>query len=470
MISFLRRFGIFASDSILGRLWLLLLALFGVGAPAALSAAWLFAVSAATEAYDPLLISGAMQIAESIGVENDRVIVVPPDSAFETLALSKDDRIFYAVADPSGTLLTGHGELLDLGPTERTSRPRVSNANFEGSPVRLVAIDHLIAAPGVQGWSRVIVAETREARNAMAFRLMLKIGAIVLLASALGFFASLEAARRALLPLDRIGAALAARAPHDLAPLSIDSPRETRHLIAAINLAMSKLSERLGKLQTFTAIAAHQIRTPLSAVGVQAEMLEHDRTATARRSRVERIQSHVTRLSRLTNQLLGQAMVSYRTETAPRLAVDLVGLVRSVANETIPHALDRDLTVDLPPASQRIEVLGDNVSIREALANLIDNAVKHGARTVLRISVFEANYAVVAVADDGPGFPQDLWSAAQRPFQVPRTERSGAGMGISIVSETIHAHNGALVFGFTPDGLFEVQLRFPLLNDSDRLI
>ena len=102
--------------SIRGRLRLLLGALFAVGGIVAMLAAWIFSATAATDAYDRLLISAAAQISESITVDHGQFSVLPPDSAFETLAQSQGDRFFFAVRAPDGRLLTGRPDLRPLPP------------------------------------------------------------------------------------------------------------------------------------------------------------------------------------------------------------------------------------------------------------------------------------------------------------------------------------------------------------------
>lgn len=170
-----------------------------------------------------------------------------------------------------------------------------------------------------KGWCSIVIAQTVEARHRLVMRLMLNIGAIILFVGVLGFIASLVAVRWALAPFDRIGRALAERRAQDSAPLQVESPRETQALVDAINDASRRLHDGMSKLEGFTAVAAHQIRTPLATLGVQAELLLGDRTAAARRPRVDRLRKHVAALSRLTNQVLGEAMVSYRRSAhAPR--------------------------------------------------------------------------------------------------------------------------------------------------------
>jgi len=445
--------------SIFGRLRLLLATVFLVGALGALVAAWTLSRKAATDAYDQLLISSAAQISEAISAENGRYAVLPPDSAFETLAQSKDDRFFFAVRTPDGTLLTGESKLNPAAEPLRDGLPVLGYIRDDGETMRTVTIYRFIASLNAKGWCSVVVAQSLNARYHLIARLMLRIGAIIIFVGALGFLASLEAVRRALRPFDRIGYALAARRVQDTGPLEVDSPSETQALVETINHTFHRLNERLNKLQSFAGVAAHQIRTPLAALGAQAELLLIDKTAQSRRTRVERIRAHLAKLSRLTNQLLGQAMVSYRTDRIAHQEVELVELMRHVLRDAIPESLDRDLAVEFEPATPRIHVPGDDISLREALVNLVNNAVTHGASTALRVRIDEEpRHIRISIADDGPGIPPELWSAATEPFQLPRAEGEGVGLGLSIAADVAKAHGGTLAFARTAEGFFEIRL------------
>lgn len=467
------RFAFFvpSPNSILGRLRLLLATVFSVGGLLTLVAAWFFSTTAATEAYDRLLISAATQISEAIDVEQGMFSVLPPDSAFETLAQSKGDRFFFAVRAPDGALLTGRPTLRAVGRPSREGGPTLDYASIDGDPMRTITLFRLIASPGAKGWCSVVVAQSLNARENLVGRLMTRIGAIILFVGALGYFASLEAAKRALRPFDRIGRALSERRAQDTGPLEVDSPRETQALIETINAAFQRLDERLNKLQNFAGVAAHQIRTPLSALSAQTELLLMDRTPQARENRVKKVRSHLIKLSRLTNQLLGQAMVSYRTDRIPHQRVELVELIRHVLRDSIPESLDRDLAVDLQLDADSLFVLGDAVTLREALVNLVSNAVIHGATTMLQLHIkVDGDHAVIVIADDGPGIPPELWETALQPFQIPRTDGPGAGLGLSIAAEVAEAHGGALSIDRPRNGLFEIAFRIAIAPPSLKIV
>lgn len=459
----LRRLGQETRRSVFDRFRLVLAGVFLVGAALALAVAWYFSNAAANETYDRLLISAAVQMAETVGVEQTHVLAMPPDAAFETLALAKDDRVFYAVRDPQGQLVTGDRFLPTPSAATGLDGPRLHDGRVAGAAVRIATVGRYVTTAAGGGWVSIVVAQTRFARNALARSLMVKIGGLIVFVSGLGFTAALAAARRALLPLARIEHALADRGANDVTPLEVASPRETQALVDAINLVMARFADRMAKLQAFVGFSAHQIRTALAALIAQVELLESDPTSAARRVRAERVRDRLLDLGRFTNQLLGHAMIVYRAEAIPHGPVDLTEVARAALRDGVPLALDRDITVTLSGEPGPLIVRGDDVSLREALTNLVNNAVVHGAPSRLEVSVgAEGERAFVRVFDDGLGIPEPHWEQTLTPFASPRTGRPGAGLGLSIAQEIAVGHGGDLAFGHVPGGGFEVYLRLPL--------
>nr|WP_295107263.1 sensor histidine kinase [uncultured Caulobacter sp.] len=455
-------------DSVFNQLRVLLAMVFAGGSAIAFGGAWYFSNDAANGAYDQLLISAAVQIAETISVENGALTVSPPDAAFETLALAKDDRVFYAVRAPGGALLTGYEGLRQAAPKRASELPRLSDDRFLGIPVRSVSLARYISAPEARGWSVVTVSQSRQGRRALALKLMARMSSLILAVSVLGFWVSLSAARRALAPLSRIEAALEAREPHDVTPLAIDSPRETRALLRAINQSMARLADRMDRLQKFAAVAAHQIRTPLAAVAAQLEVLEHDDKTGAHTARIHRIRDRVNELGRFTHQLLGHAMISYRRDMAPRERFDVVPLARRALEDGAPLALGRDLTVSFKGPEGPVWLMGDPIILKEGLTNLVHNAALHGADTILELRVEECDGRCrITVFDDGPGIPEADWESVFQPFasRGPASRGDSAGLGLSIAREAAHSHNGVIRFRQGAPRGFEVELYLPVAGD-----
>jgi two-component system sensor histidine kinase TctE len=441
--------------SLYARVTIMLAALLIAGALSIGIAAWRYAIVAADEAYDRLLSGAAFQMAESIRIEDGKLVVDPPVSAFDTLGLSSGDRIFYRVTDPRGTLLTGYEALRLPGQVSPSStEPILGNAVFSQEPVRWVSVGRYITEPNLEGWASIIVAQTRGARDLLAFDLTLKAFVILAIMSVLALAMVMLTVRAALAPLHAIGEAIDRRAYSDLTPLSLEVPREIAPLVAGLNHFMRRLADRLAILKRFIADAAHQIRTPLAALSSQVELLTHENDPERQQRNAKRLQELTDRLGRLVNQLLDHAMVIHRSESVAGGPVDLVALTRSALRDAVPISAEEshlDVMLELQP--DNISIIGDAISLREALVNLINNAVIHGGGRTLLVRVLQEQSATrIEVVDDGPGIPPDRWEHMLEPFQsgtqIPGQDRDrrGSGLGLAIVQDVAKAHHGEIRF------------------------
>lgn len=450
-----------SNPSLFRRLAVLIAAVLGAGAVVLGLAAWSYARHAADEAYDRLLLGAALQIAETVTVQSGQVSVDPPVSAFETLSFSANDRIFYKVLDPRGAVLTGDGSLparQDFSPSEG---PALTEVWHKGAPVRMALVGRYIADPGIQGWALVAVAQTQEARAALAWDLTWRASLLVLGMSVLALAAAMVAIRRALVPLAHVEHALALRDPKDLEPLQVETPREIEALIGAINHFMQRLQVRVGVMQRFIADAAHQLRTPLTALASQVDLLASEPDTEKQARAIARISERTSELGRLANQLLSHAMVIHRAEAIPFEEVDLIEVARRALHDGVPLATERDIAVVFEAPPHPVLIHGDPVSLREAVANVVHNAVKHGARTHLQVTVRKVDDRVhVEVSDDGPGIPEAEWQRVKEPFKGRGDGQSGSSLGLAIVSDVVRAHGGSLAFGTSPAGDFTVSLTF----------
>ncbi|HUN10974.1 MAG TPA: sensor histidine kinase [Rhabdaerophilum sp.] len=435
-------------------------------------ASWAYARIAADEAYDRLLVGAALQIAESVSTEPGRITVDPPISAFETLAMAVSDRVFYRVVDPAGETLTGQ---TDLDSARRNGGPRreasISDGIYRGFPVRVATLGRYVTGPDVAGWIEVTVAQTIAARLDLARDLTLKAMLLVLGVSGVAMLAVVVAVRQGLRPLGRVEAVLAARDPKDLSPVVVETPREIRPLVAAINHFLQRLAERIAGMERFVADAAHQIRTPLTALTAQVELLSSEPRAERRRTQIARVRERTDQLGRLTNQLLSHAMVIHRREVVPLEPVDLVAITRAALAETVPLSLDREVRIGFESACTAMPVLGDRVSIREAISNLIHNAIRHGAPGHLSVSLDEENGGYrIRIEDDGPGIPAARWNDVVLPFVRGEEEEArtgGSGLGLAIAADVAAAHGGRLTFCQPAEGRFAVDLWFPAIKPDD---
>ncbi|MGE0238032.1 MAG: sensor histidine kinase [Parvibaculaceae bacterium] len=418
-----------------------------------------YAQTAADDAYDRVLFGAARQISETLAAENGVVEANVPMSALETLSISRTARIYYRIAATPAGEVTGYPDLpLPAGAEAGGAGPFVGTAQFKGSPIRIAAVGRYFAEAG--GWVMTVVGQTLEARAALARDLTLKAMVLVGIMSFIALAGMVVAIRLALRPLADIETALLSRPPNVLTPLDVAAPAEIATLIAAINGFMERLAGRLAAMQRFIADSAHQIRTPLTALAGQVELLAAETSPDRRSHHMERVKARTAELARLTNQLLSDAMISHRAEAMGRSEVDVTALAREALASAVPVALDRDITVSFDAPAEPVVMRGDAVSLREAFKNVIENAIQHGARSVLRVSLRRSGAGIeIEVCDDGPGIPAELWPQATERFFRGKSVGTGSGLGLAIAREVAVSHGGEIQFA-AQKGMFAVVFRF----------
>jgi len=442
-----------ASRSIAWRLTLLLTLLLTIAAAGTAVAALSYGQTAATRAFDRLLTGAALQIAERIDVVEGETVIDIPLSAFGLLSLASEDRIFYRIIGPDG-------ETLDNG-----DGPRLYDAEFSGEAIRAIKMQRFLAERAVRGPITVIVAQTLRARSELANEIVTRAVIGVIIAGGVTLVLALLAMHLALSPLRRVENALLARDPKDLTPFSTSTPREVEALVAAINRFMARLDKRVSAMQDFVADAAHQMRTPITALRAQTELALEEDDPRKLKTLLRRIRDRSVGVSRLTDQLLSQALVTHRADSATLECIDLRRVAVEAEREARRTGGATGIELDLP--ADPVMVAGDAFSLREAARNLITNALAHGKPPVcLRVSLTADGKALIAAHDQGPGMnPVQLEQIGQR-FARDASNSQSAGLGLAIVSEVAEFHNGSIQTSHHPEGGFEVGIELPLADPA----
>jgi two-component system sensor histidine kinase TctE len=161
-------------------------------------------------------------------------------------------------------------------------------------------------------------------------------------------------------------------------------------------------------------------------------------------------------------------MIIHRAEVAEFETIDLTALARQTLINAVPLSLDRDVDLAFDDPPEPVLMRGDGVSLREALSNLIHNALKHGAKTRLEVRVFaEDDAAVIELIDDGPGIPASEWQRVREPFHTQSA--TGSGLGLAIAGDVVRAHGGELRFRERSEDGFAVILRFKRQHEAPEL-
>jgi len=234
------------------------------------------ALEAVNRAYDRSLGASIKAIAESTYSLEGTIVVNIPTTAFDIFSGDLQERVFYAVVGPDGSVITGYEDLLPARvPAIEGGALRIADTVYHGQPVRLGLMKKRLYDPALaNGDSATIVfAETTESRVALARELFLDSLRRQSLLVALGIVLLLLALGSALRPLVALRQQVLARSPEDLTPIpAAGIPAEVKPLIDAINRHTERLSRLFGARRRFLADAAHQIRTPLAVLSTQAEV------------------------------------------------------------------------------------------------------------------------------------------------------------------------------------------------------
>ena len=259
-------------------------------------------------------------------------------------------------------------------------------------------------------------------------------------------------ARRALAPIERMGErARSITAERLSARLPVDNPEdELGRLAMVFNETLGRLEASFEQMRRFTADVSHELRTPLTAIRSVGEVgLREKRSDEAYRSIIGSMLEEVDRLAGLVDRLL----VLSRAETGHvKLAVEAIDL-RELAENVVSHL---GVLAEEKQQSIRVETsgaprcLGDRVMLRQALINLVDNAIKYspvGGQISIRASE-SATGAVLDVTDNGPGIgaesPSMIFDRHYREQRVASGEVGGAGLGLSIAKWVVEVNGGEL--------------------------
>ncbi|WP_421783330.1 sensor histidine kinase [Kiloniella litopenaei] len=430
-------------------LWLL-------GVLAIISVLMLFEVrssasKAANEAYDRVLLGSALAIAERVVVVGEQLEVDVPYVALEMLTSAAQDRVFYQVVGPGNSFITGYDDLpvVDNKDIPKNGAPLFFDADYRGDAIRVGVISRHISGGRLSARFTVMVAETVEGRNnlinemmtaAIVRQLVFIVVAGIVLWIGIGW---------GLKPLVRLEAALNRRTPSDLRPIEHEVPQEVRHLIDAINDLMKRLGASIEAMQRFTANAAHQLRTPLAAIQTQAELARKTKDPEEILKRLEHLNRSTKQTSRLINQLLSLARTHQEDESFQTGAIDLKRLSEDVTRAYVPMAVAQEIDLGFEPENPVSSIFGNEELIKEALKNLIENALNYcpkGSTVTVRLKQ-NTQHVVLLVEDNGPGISKgEQDKVFERFYRSETRDDEGCGLGLPIIKEIMERHGGSIEY------------------------
>ncbi|MDA8444164.1 sensor histidine kinase [Paracidovorax valerianellae] len=429
--------------------------------PVSLALTWLVAQGLANKPFDRALEYNAHALAQLVTVQGDKAQFNLPQPASEILRADESDIVYYQVVSPTGEFLSGERDL-PRPPAPEDERPlsgevRLRDAELRGIEIRVASIWVRVPLPGAPA-ALVQVAETREKRSVLATEIIKGVMLPQFVILPLAVLLVWLALARGIQPLSLLEERIRARKPDDLSPLDHKAvPLEVAPLVDSVNDLLRRLNDSLATQKRFLADAAHQLKTPLAGLRMQADLAQREGTSTEelKRSLLQIGRSSI-RATHTVNQLLALARAEGSGTALARQPVDLARLVIEVVRDSVPHALEKHVDLGYEgaePGAPGVWMDGNPTLLKELARNLLDNAINYtpsrpeapGVITARVLADTFGHVLLLQVEDSGPGVPAGERELVFRPFyRVLGNEADGSGLGLPIVLEIARQH-GATV-------------------------
>jgi two-component system sensor histidine kinase TctE len=443
--------------------------------PISLVLTWLVAQNIAGKPFDRALEYNVGALAQLITVSNNRVQFNLPQPARELLRADDSDTVYYQVLGSKGEFLSGEREL-PLPPEDEkmvVGEIRIRDDEVRGADVKVAYTWVKLAQPGAKP-ALVQVAETMEKRSVLATEIvkgvMLPQFVILPMAVLLVWLALVQAIR----PLNQLEERIRARKPDDLSPIDAQAvPLEVAPLVYSVNDLLTRLKDSIATQKRFLADAAHQLKTPLAGLRMQADLAQREgANAEELKQSLRQIGRSSIRATHSVNQLLALARAESSGSAMPRSSCDLAELTMSVVRDCVPRAIEKHIDLGYEgtqPGAQGGQLAGNATLLKELIRNLVDNAINYTPSSAAKPGVITAKVLtdpfgktlVLQVEDSGPGVPEAERELIFQPFyRALGTEADGSGLGLPIVLEIAHQHNATVSMEDTRPGHVPPGARF----------
>ena len=453
--------------------------------PISLALTWLVAQGLANKPFDRALVYNVQALAQLVKLSPDQQSFQfnLPQPASELLRADDADLVYYQVTGPQNELLGGDRDLPQPQEEEKLGsfEVKIRDDEMRGLEVRVAYTWVQLTSeksPSRTGPVLVQVAETREKRSVLATEIikgvMLPQFAILPLAVLLVWLALV----RGIKPLSELEERIRARKSDDLSPLDEKAvPLEVAPLVSSVNDLLRRLKDSIGTQKRFLADAAHQLKTPLAGLRMQADLAQRkDAGEDELKQSLKQIGRASVQATHTVNQLLslaraeGGGAIDFQT-------CDMEALISEVLNDSLPHAMDKGIDlgydgVDTEKKRKILKLQGNPTLLKEMIRNLVDNSIHYTPRTpeslgiiTVRLLVDPYSQAIaVQVEDNGPGVTHNERARIFERFargSAGRSRSGGTGLGLALVAEHARAHNGLAWVEDSPNGGARFVVEFP---------
>ena len=438
--------------------------------PISMALTWLVAQNIAGKPFDRALEYNVQALAKLLVVKNGQVQFNLTGPAREILRADDTDLIYYQVMGTHGEYLSGEhalpappdeekpgdGEVrlrqdVVLGEDVRVAYTWI-NVEVKGIAPAFAPASVLSSGPAA-GPVLVQVAETLEKRKTLATEIVKGTMVPQFVTLPLAVLLVWLALVRGIKPLAQLEKRIRARKPDDMSPLDESGvPEEVVPLVDSVNDLLSRLKVSLSTQKRFLADAAHQLKTPLAGLRMQADLAQRETDAEQLKNSLRHIGQASIRATHTVNQLLALARAETTGRALAKQRVDMVKIVSSSLADSVPRALDKriDLGYDGPDAGEPCTCLhGNPTLLGELVRNLLDNAINYtpeGGHVTVKLMVDKfSGILVLIVEDSGPGIPESERELVFQPFyRALGTNVDGSGLGLAIVLEIAQQHGASI--------------------------
>jgi len=404
------------------------------------------------KANDRALFRMGLAIANQIKEDDGKINLTT--NADKLIDHNHEEAVYYLILDNKHQVITG-----EKGLTQPKIFPSVGGhlfytTHFKDEKIRILALHLPLMSNKNYASVNVLVGEKTMDRSESLQEIIIFFIITQIFVMLIAFFSVSYGIKRGLRPLEKLTKLINSRKPWETAPIQkANIPVEIQPLIDAMNDLFKKVKDSVKLKQQFIDNAAHQIKTPISGLKLQAESALKANDPDYIKHTLKQIFFVSNNLARLTQQLLSLARAESLDENKTTFtSTDLIALTQEIVAEWVPEALKKNIDLGVNFNCNRAIINGDAILLRELLNNLIDNAIRYNPqRTSINVSINgELEKIILSVEDNGVGIPEaEQKKVFQRFYRPIKTIETGCGLGLSIVEEIAKQHHTEVNLGFS---------------------
>ncbi len=252
----------------------------------------------------------------------------------------------------------------------------------------------------------------------------------------------------ALRSITRVTNEISNRASTFLEPVqTTEIPIEIKPLVAELNELLLRLKLAFERNKRFSADAAHELKTPLAALKTHVQVAQKAGNQSERSKAMQNVIESVDRSSHVVSQLLTLSRLGEEESLTDLKPFNLHKLATEIVAYLAPHALEKNIEIELLPSPKNPIILGNDTAIGILIRNIVDNAIRYTPHDgAVKIGIrSNATEVTFSVSDTGNGIPIELRERVfERFFRILGTQASGSGLGLAIVSQIAKLHHGVI--------------------------